>query len=75
MGTAHAEVWGQNGPGTFQKQEKVDPAMAVFLRMLGGTQAFSRQEVTLKAGDGSDTTKAGHGSRPEQTSSHGAQQG
>lgn len=32
-----AVAQGQRGPGMFQKQEKVNPATAVILRMLGGT--------------------------------------
>lgn len=36
-GTTPSVAQGQRGPGMFQKQEKVNPATAVFLRMLGGT--------------------------------------
>lgn len=42
VGTAPEEAWGQNGPGTFQKHEKVDPDTAAFLRMLGGTTCIQQ---------------------------------
>lgn len=48
MGTAHAEAWGHNGPGTFQKQEKVNPATAVFVRMLGGTASIQQARADIE---------------------------